>query len=144
MSKHAPEYCKVELSSALAHHGIRYLPFGHSLGGRPDNSSVYRDGYVDYDLLLASPNFVNGIKRIVRGAHAGHVLAIFCSEGSPERCHRSKAVGRALVEHGVRVLHVDTDDKELEQEEVLHRLIPPLTLLNFAVDPRVTSRRRYR
>lgn len=145
LSQHAPAFCRIELSAELSRHGITYVSFSDTLGGRPDNRDVYRDdGLVDYQLLILSQRFGDGIARIVKGARSGHTLAVFCSEGRPERCHRSKAVGRALEMNGIKVIHVDVDGSEVSQKEVLDRLIPPPALLDLANDPRTVSRRRYR
>lgn len=144
ISNHAPPFCRDELRGVLAQHGITYVPLGEALGGRPSEPSLYRDGFVDYDRLMAWPSFQDGIDRVVRGALGGHVLAIFCSEGSPEKCHRSKAVGRSLETRGVRVVHIDSDDRDVEQDVVLARLAMQPPLLNDGFDPRFVSRRRYR
>jgi uncharacterized protein (DUF488 family) len=145
VSHHAPAFCKDAMRDTLIRHGMTYVYFGDTLGGRPSDNGLYRnDGLLDYALLMSSERFQGGIDRVVRGAQSGHVLAIFCSEGKPERCHRSKAVGRALFDRGIRVLHVDDDDAVVEQRDVLARLEPPLSLLDNEVDPSLVSRRRYR
>jgi uncharacterized protein (DUF488 family) len=145
MSQHAPDFCKDTLRDMLAQHGLTYAYLGDVLGGRPSDSGFYRDdGLLDYTRLMSSELFQRGIDRVVNGAQSGHVLAIFCSEGKPERCHRSKAVGRALSERGIRVLHVDHNGAVVEQQDVLARLAPPLSLLDHDLDPSLVSRRRYR
>lgn len=144
ISNYAPEFCAFELKTALAAAGVTYVALGEKLGGRPKDESLYTDdGRVDYELLVPSLPFQSGLDRVARGAEAGHSLALFCSEGEPERCHRSKAIGRALAERGLDVVHIDRNDQEVSQPTVMLRLDPPLTLLDGMPDARTTSRGRY-
>ncbi len=145
VSRHAPEFCQAEMRKSLLNHGIAYVPMGKLLGGRPEDSSSYsEDGRVDYHILQRSPQFQQGIDRVVNGVHEGWVLALFCSEAAPERCHRSKAIGKALSDRGVQVLHIESNDIETPQEKVMMRLAPPLTLLALEPDLRNFSRKAYR
>jgi uncharacterized protein (DUF488 family) len=145
MSKHAPEFCGVELSAALSLEGVTYIGLGGPLGGRPQDRGAYNDdGYVNYDKLIVLPAFQAGIDRLVKGAAGGHRIAVFCSEGQPERCHRSKAIGRALCDRGVDVLHIDAEDCDITQDAVMQRFGSlQLSLLGEAEDPSVISRGRY-
>lgn len=146
ISNYAPAFCRDELRATLGAYGIVYVSVGDSLGGRPRDRSVYSaNGRVDYDLMIASAQFVSGLDRVMRGARDGHRIAIFCSEGRPEQCHRSKAIGRALTAQGIDVRHIDADGSEVGQGSVLGRLAPPPTLINLdTVDERRMSRRAYR
>ena len=108
-----------------------------------DRSVYTAEGYVDYDKLVSADFFKAGIERLVRGASDGHRMAVFCSEGEPERCHRSKAIGRALDEIGSAVLHVDSNGFDISQERVLARIAPQIPLLSDIPDPRKLSRGRY-
>jgi uncharacterized protein (DUF488 family) len=144
ISKHAPDFCAFELRGHLARAGITYVPMGDSLGGRPSDRSVYTaDGYVDYDRLIQTESFRAGLDRLIRGATAGHKMAVFCSEGEPERCHRSKAIGRALDEMGSAVIHIDAHGLDISQGCVLTRIAPQVPLLIDMPDPRKFSRGRY-
>lgn len=143
ISNHTPEYCRDEFRETLRQYGITYVAMGDSLGGRPKDRNLYRNGFVDYQQLMGAPHFVAGIQRIVDGAAKGHRLAIFCAEGAPERCHRSKAVGHALERRGIRVVHIEVDDREADQETVIARLLPAPSLIAFGPDPHLTSRRQY-
>lgn len=146
ISNFAPEFCRDELKAALAEENIVYVPFGDSLGGRPANPAVYAsDGRIDYERLITLEQFVLGLDRIVRGIVDGHRMALFCSEGRPEQCHRSKAIGTALEARGIHICHIDADGTEIDQSTAMNRLAPPPTLLTVDhVDPRKVSRRSYR
>lgn len=146
ISNYAPEFCRDELKAALRARQIAYVSFSDTLGGRPTSIELYDDsGRVSYDRLICSDHFKSGIERVVQGACDGHLLALFCSEGRPELCHRSKAIGRSLEDAGVSVLHIDADGTELDQQSAMKRLATPLSLLGKEYpDPQKSSRRAYR
>ncbi len=149
ISNRTPDFCRDEFRAHLSKDGIVYASFGNSLGGRPADPTLYdQRGRVDYRLLMESPSFKEGIDRLVRGSNGGHRLALFCSEGRPEQCHRSKAVGVALQHIGLRVIHIDADGSDVDQDSVIARLAPPPgppKLLEIEeVDRRYVSRKSYR
>lgn len=149
ISNHAPDFCRDEFRARLSKDGLVYAAFGNSLGGRPSDPDCYdQRGRVDYRRLILSDGFKEGIERLVSGSSSGYRLAIFCSEGRPEQCHRSKAVGVALQDVGLRVIHIDADGTEVDQDSVIARLTPPPgppKLLDIdEVDGRHVSRKSYR
>ena len=62
-----------------------------------------------YDRVKEKTLFKEGIARL-RRVRAGAHVAIMCSEGKPELCHRSVLIGAALTELGVPVVHIDEND----------------------------------
>lgn len=144
ISNHAPEFCRDELRHLLNGQGVTYVWMGETLGGRPADRSLYTsEGYVDYTMLIDSPAFQSGLDRLQKGMESGHRLAIFCSEGEPERCHRSKAVGAALERRGVRVTHIDPSGDAVPQSAVMARLASQMPLFEGAPNPATISRGRY-
>jgi uncharacterized protein (DUF488 family) len=121
-SRFQPEFSQGSLKAFLEKSGIRYVFVGDSLGGRPSDGSVYRDGRVDYVLCRAKPWFKQGIARIEASQQGGHVIALMCSEGKPETCHRSKLIGVDLAERGIGPQHIDEDGQLVDQESVMLRL----------------------
>jgi uncharacterized protein (DUF488 family) len=144
-SRYRPEFSQDQLASSLRAHGIRYLFMGSELGGRPDDPACYDDdGRVDYRACECRPAFREGIARLQGAWRAGHFVALMCSEGRPEDCHRTKLVAAALVEAGVEVRHIDERGTLRSHDEVLDRLRgSQITLLE---DPGLIakSRGRYR
>lgn len=140
-SKYRPEFSANELRTLLKQSDISYVPMGDSLGGRPDDSSCYEDGHVLYDLVRERHYFQDGIKRIQEALSKNLRVCLMCSEGKPEDCHRSKLIGSALEALGVNVLHIDAQDEELSQREVLARITPVQP--NF-FGSRMTSRKAYK
>lgn len=121
-SRFQPEFSQGALKASLDAVGIRYVFVGDVLGGRPSDATVYRDGHVDYDLCRTKAWFKQGVDRIEASQQGGHVIALMCSEGRPESCHRAKLIGVALVERGIEPQHVDQDGRLVDQETVILRL----------------------
>jgi len=121
-SRFKPEFSKDALAKALAEHGIRYVYLGDKLGGRPDDPTCYVDGRVDYDKVRVQPFFHAGIKRVEAAYRQQLRVALMCSEGKPEQCHRSKLIGETLVARGVPVMHIDEHDRLITHDEAIRRL----------------------
>jgi uncharacterized protein (DUF488 family) len=142
-SKRRPEYSRSEFERALREAGLRYVFFGDSLGGRPDDPDCYDgDGHVDYDRCRTSSAFGRGIERVVRAHDQALRLALLCSEARPEDCHRSKLLAEMLVERGVPVAHINERGDLVEHGEIASKVRGPQTTLLAAGLGR--SRRAYR
>jgi uncharacterized protein (DUF488 family) len=140
-SKYRPEFVKQALEAALPEQGIRYVFLGDALGGKPDDPSCYVDGKVDYDAVRQKEFFRKGIERLRKAAGQGMRVALMCSEGKPEECHRSKLIGVALHELGIPLAHLDEQGEVLTQEAVVARLTDGQ--LSLFGEPSFTSRKRY-
>lgn len=122
-SRYKPDFSKEALDSHLRRAGIRYVFMGDTLGGRPDDPTCYdAEGKVDYTEVEERAFFQTGLDRVA-SAHAQCLrVALMCSEGKPENCHRSKLIGKSLAARGIPVLHIDENGALLAQEDVLARL----------------------
>ncbi|MGI6083635.1 MAG: DUF488 family protein [Limnochordia bacterium] len=108
-SEYAPHFNADKIKALLASAGIQYLYMGKELGGRPAGSQFYdEDGYVLYNKLAESPLFKAGISRLIKGA-SDYRIAIMCSEGRPDSCHRHLLITRVLNEKGIDVSHILDD-----------------------------------
>ncbi len=139
-SKFKPEFTKEILQKRVEAAGLRYVFMGDSLGGQPHDPACYTDGKVDYEKVRNQAFFHTGIERL-RKAHEQSVrVALLCSEGRPEQCHRSKLIGEALAAAGIPVCHIDEDGALLSQTQVIDRITHgQLDLFGSAF----TSRKRY-
>jgi uncharacterized protein (DUF488 family) len=140
-SRFKPEFSKDALGQALSEAGIHYLYLGRQLGGQPEDPSCYVDGKVDYAAVRQLPAFQEGIDRLERAYRQGRRVVLMCSEGKPELCHRSKLIGRSLVDREIPVLHIDENGHLLTQDEVIKKLTGGQ--MNLFGEPDFTSRKRY-
>jgi uncharacterized protein (DUF488 family) len=140
-SKFKPEFSKEVLRLSLERAQIRYLFVGDTLGGQPKDPACHTDGKVDYDKVRAQPFFHEGIARLRNAFEQQRPVALMCSEGRPEQCHRSKLIGEALAAAGIPVCHIDEDGTRLTQTQVIDRLTKGQ--LDLFGQSSFTSRKRY-
>lgn len=117
-----PEFNEEALQLLLLKAGIRYIFMGDMLGGKPDDQSCYVDGKVDYARCEQRPAFRSGLERLRAAIAGGHRVALMCSELDPERCHRSKLIGQALLKEGTELTHIDRDGERVSQQVVIERI----------------------
>jgi uncharacterized protein (DUF488 family) len=117
-SKYASQYNKEPLQKSIEEMGIKYIFLGQHLGGRPDNALCYdKEGHILYDKLKQSPQFHEGINRLLKELN-NFKTAIFCSEEDPTDCHRRFLVGTALIKHRIRVCHIRGDGSLQEENDL--------------------------
>ncbi len=122
-SRYKPDFSRERLEEHLRQAGIRYVYMGDSLGGLPADRSCYdAEGKVDYAKVIERDFYRAGIERLVSAQAQGLAVAVMCSEGKPEMCHRSKLIGKTLAARGLPVAHIDENDALIGQDEVLLRL----------------------
>lgn len=121
-SRFAPHFNQGKLGPALTNARIEYVFLGDLLGARPLDSSCYRAGKVDFDLVSESKSFQAGLTRVLDGAKKFRV-ALMCAEKEPLDCHRNILVARRLQERGARIRHVladgDVEDNEITEARLL-------------------------
>ncbi|MBW7883670.1 MAG: DUF488 domain-containing protein [Caldilineaceae bacterium] len=140
-SRYKPEFNRDALEAALKAQHIHYVFMGDALGGRPADPDCYVDGKVDYARVETKPFYQAGVTRLENAFAQGVRVALMCSEGKPEQCHRSKLIGATLTARGLPVTHIDENNAMLTQAEVVARLDgPQLALFD---EPTRTSRKRY-
>ena len=140
-SKFKQEFNKDLLQHHLEKAGLHYLFMGDSIGGQPKDPACYTDGKVDYDKVRARPYFQAGIERLKKAFAQQQRLALMCSEGRPEECHRSKLIGETLAEAGIPVCHLDENGQLLTHQQVIDRLTHGQ--LDLFGQSSFTSRKRY-
>jgi uncharacterized protein (DUF488 family) len=104
-SRRFPWFSSKNLARSLQEGGILYIPFGDSLGGRPRDPALYRDGVADYERMAQQPEFCAGLDRLLAMA-SQHRVCLMCAEREPLDCHRCLLVSRALAERGCTVGHI--------------------------------------
>jgi uncharacterized protein YjbI with pentapeptide repeats/predicted NAD-dependent protein-ADP-ribosyltransferase YbiA (DUF1768 family) len=94
--------------------GYRWDP---RIGGHPDVANLYNDvGRISYPALIETPFFKDGITQLINDAERVANVLVICACDNHSTCHRTRAVGRALVERGLdaRELGVDRMSSILE------------------------------
>lgn len=122
-SRYKPDFSKDSLEMHLRANGIRYIFMGDTLGGMPDDPDCYDDdGKVAYDKVAQKAFYLKGIGRLQDAWQQQLRVAIMCSEGKPENCHRTKLIAKTLVADNILISHIDENDELVSQEEVMLRL----------------------
>ena len=109
-SRYVPQANRETLSRALGAANITYRWLGDRLGGKPEGVVA------DYDELRASPAFQRGLSDLINLATEQRA-AIMCAEGDHRHCHRYRLISPALVDQGVRVLHIQPDGSLVDEDK---------------------------
>ena len=108
-SRYAPHFNRDEFEAAMARRGVRYLFMGEELGGRPSSEDHYdAEGHALYGPMSEEAAFTPAVGRLIEGA-GRHRIALVCSEGDPQDCHRRLLVGKVLADRGVELRHILPD-----------------------------------
>ncbi len=105
LSRFFPWFSRKPLEQRLAAEGMRYHWYGDTLGGRPRDRSLYRDGAADYEAMARTPEFQHGLGRLQDDIRQ-HRVCLMCAEREPLDCHRCLLISRALGERGLAVGHI--------------------------------------
>jgi uncharacterized protein (DUF488 family) len=71
-SRRYPWFSAKALAARLQGDGVAYLKLGETLGGRPRDPALYRDGVADYEKMAAAPQFRAGLDQV------GELRGRFC------------------------------------------------------------------
>ncbi len=109
------------LAAQLSGIGIAYTAMGDTLGGRPRDGSLYRDGIADYEAMANESGFQTSLDRL-QEALARSRVCLMCAEREPLDCHRCLLVARRLAERGLAIgdiLHDGTVEPHAATEQRL-------------------------
>lgn len=126
-SRMNPQFNREALQDTLRGQGITYVFLGKELGARSNDSSCYRNGKVQYDLLAATELFKRGLDRVLKGSEKFRV-ALMCAEKDPLHCHRTILVARNIVTQGTPVRHILSDGVIETHEQSIERLLRVLKI----------------
>lgn len=115
-SRFNPQFNKHRLEKELADNNIKYVFMGDLLGGRPEDASCYDNGKIDYVKVAEKDFFKEGIHRLKKAYTQNLRLAIMCSEGKPQECHRTHLIARSLCREGLTVVHIDEKGNDKPHE----------------------------
>jgi len=129
-SRWCPWFSHRPFGERLAREKIEYLALGDTLGGRPHDLSLYRDGTVDYEAMAATSEFRTGLVRLREVMGRGRVC-MMCAEREPLDCHRGLLIARVLAEGGTMIGHI-LGDGTIEPHAVTEERL--LALVGGGVD----------
>lgn len=101
------QFNKEVIKGYLRQHGIYYIHMDESFGIIKDDDKLNtEEGYLDFEKLAKTENFINGIERVEVGLEKGYTIAFMCAEKDPINCHRSTLVARNFVRRGYDIQHI--------------------------------------
>ena len=121
-SKYNPQYNKKSFEAVLKRENVKYVFLGKQLGGIPDDPSCYTNDKVDYEKVKEKDIFKEGLARLLIAHEKKIKVAMMCSEGMPQYCHRTKLIGRELMKKGICINHILSKEKIKDQKTVLFEL----------------------
>ncbi|MCW8896600.1 MAG: DUF488 domain-containing protein [Flavobacteriales bacterium] len=141
-SKYNSKFSQNDLKSYLNNSGITYDFMGDNLGGRPNDLACYTEGKVDYETIRTKEFFKKGINNLLTKASKKRVV-IMCSEGKPHECHRSKLIGKELVNNDVSIIHIDHNSNLRSQNEVMLLATKGVNDTSLFGEEQLKSRKKY-
>jgi uncharacterized protein (DUF488 family) len=117
-SRFAPHFNREQLQATIGARGISYVFLGLALGGRPQREEHFdADGHALYSEMAQEPAFIAAIRRVLEGA-GKHRVALLCSCGQPQECHRRLLIGKVLCDNGAELRHILPDATVLTERSV--------------------------
>lgn len=120
-SRFTPQFNEKPLQKSLASSGIQYVFLGKQLGARSSRADCYVDGVVQYRRLAKTPEFEEGIDRVLDGS-SREQIALLCTEQEPLDCHRTILVSKVLAERGAEIAHIHTSGILESHDDAMLRL----------------------
>jgi len=108
-SQYVPWFDRDRVEYLLTRAGVEYAWMGRELGG------MTAEGKLDSVVRERDPEYQQSVKELM-DLIAARRLAIMCSEGDFNVCHRSTLIAQTLMKHGIRVVHILTDGGTYEAE----------------------------
>ena len=150
-SKYADWFNKDNLKFFLKTNKIYYIPMGESLGARwRDKSLIFEDGRVNFQKVMQTKTFQDGIKRVIDGIKKGYKIALMCSEKEAFDCHRFVLVSRFLKKEGINdIFHIYPDTllhHNILEKKLLKKyenLLPKKDLFNPHINDEIRLKKAY-
>jgi len=118
VSRFAPFSNRRAFPGLLESIGIDYAFMGSTLGGRPEDPTMYdSQGKPDYEKMRKVTEFQTAIGELA-GLASRRRTVILCSEGDPRQCHRRLLLGPPLEDAGLKILHIMRDGSVSSELEI--------------------------
>ncbi len=119
-SSYWEDFRRENLMDLMPRRGFKYVYMGDTLGGVRDSAVLCKDpDSVDIQPLFADPELAKGFEALMKAMNApGRVVCLMCGCMRPHGCHRSRLLGRALLDKGIDLHHIDADNSVVRQSEL--------------------------
>lgn len=119
-SSYWEDFRRENLIDSVPRKGLKYVYMGDTLGGVKDSPVLCKDpDAVDIRPLFDEPELTKGLDALVKAFHTpGRVICLMCGCQRPHSCHRSRLLGRALIERGIDLAHIDGDESVVRQSQL--------------------------
>jgi uncharacterized protein (DUF488 family) len=148
-SQYANWFNKDSLKGFLKSKKLYYLPMGEYLGARwNDKNLTFEDGRVDFNKVMETKKFQDGISRVLDGVKKGYNIALMCSEKEAFDCHRFVLISQFLRDK-LEIFHIYPDkvvsNKELEDRLIkkYEKFLPKRDLFNLDINDEVRIKKAY-
>ena len=122
-SRWTPQFNQESLIHDLEGAGFSYEFMGDTLGGRPDDRTLYDHGEErpSYERMEQTPAYQASIDRLLRLAQSEQVV-VMCSEGDHNHCHRHLLITQTLLARGADVRHIQPDGTTVDGKPLAKQL----------------------
>lgn len=119
-SSYWEDFRRENLMDLLPARGFKYVYMGDTLGGVRDSAVLCKDpDSVDLQPLFADPELAKGFEALLKAMNApSRTVCLMCGCMRPHGCHRSRLLGRALLDRGIDLHHIDADNVVVKQSEL--------------------------
>jgi uncharacterized protein (DUF488 family) len=122
-SRRNPQYNRENLIPSLKKEGIFYLHMGTELSVNRNDPSLFTHGRIDFDKLITTDYFQNGINIVIDHIKKRLNISLLCAEKDPYRCHRFVLVAYELTQRGIEVKHIREDGRLESQHQLEEKLL---------------------
>jgi uncharacterized protein (DUF488 family) len=122
-SRWTHQFNRETLAHDLEEAGLTYRFMGDTLGGRPDDPTLYEPGEErpSYERMEQTAAYRSSIDKLLELAQAEPV-ALMCSEGDHHHCHRHLLITQTLLAREVKVFHIQPDGTKVSGEPIARQL----------------------
>ena len=119
-SSYWEDFRRENLMDSIPARGFKYVYMGDTLGGVRDSAVLCKDpDSVELAPLFHDPELAKGIEALLKAMSApDRVLCLMCGCMRPHGCHRSRLLGRALLDKGIDLHHIDADNEVVRQSDL--------------------------
>lgn len=119
-SSYWEDFRRENLIDLIPARGLKYVYMGDTLGGVRDSAALCKDpDSVDIQPPFADPELAKGFEALLKAMNSpDRVLCLMCGCMRPHGCHRSRLLGKAFLEKGIDIQHIDSDNSVVRQSEL--------------------------